>query len=314
MSDILEVQSVYKKFGSREIIKGISFSVKEGEIFGFLGPNGAGKTTTIKMIVGLISPNKGSIKINGHDIQLEREAALSNVGAVVESPELYLYLTGRQNLEQIARFYKNITKADIDNIGNLVGLNGRLDDKVKKYSLGMKQRLGLASSLLSKPKLLILDEPTNGLDPSGIIDLRNLIKKTAKETGTAVFVSSHILSEIQQLCDTVAFIKSGVIQSIEKLNQEEVTELNHQAFETLILVTREKEKCLDALKNISHIESFKLQNENNNISNILISANAGSIPDIILDLSKQNIRIEEIYKKHQQLEDRYMELVKEVNK
>ncbi|KOF55708.1 MULTISPECIES: ABC transporter ATP-binding protein [Clostridium] len=314
MANVLEVTDIHKKLGSSQIIKGISFSVKEGEIFGFLGPNGAGKTTTIKMIVGLLYPNKGTIKINNYDVQAEREKALSSVGAVVENPELYLYLTGRQNLEQVASFYDNITKDDIENIGNLVGLKGRLDDKVKKYSLGMKQRLGLASSLLSKPKLLILDEPTNGLDPSGIIEFRNILKRTAKETNTGIFVSSHILSEIEQLCDTVAFIKSGVIESIESLNKSTINDSKTENFEEFIIKTTEKDKCSESLKNISYISDFKLQSETESPSSFVVKAKAGSIPDIVIDLAKKNIRIEEIYKKHQQLEDRYMELVKGVNK
>ncbi|MFL0253326.1 ABC transporter ATP-binding protein [Clostridium neuense] len=314
MTNVLEVTDIYKKLGSSQIIKGISFSVKEGEIFGFLGPNGAGKTTTIKMVVGLLYPDKGTIKINNYNVQTEREKALSCVGAVVENPELYLYLTGRQNLEQVANFYSNITKDDIEKIGELVGLKGRLDDKVKKYSLGMKQRLGLASSLLSKPKLLILDEPTNGLDPSGIIEFRNILKRTAKETNTGIFVSSHILSEIEQLCDTVAFIKNGVIESIEGLNKSNSDKPHVEDFQEFILKTKEKDKCNDSLKNISYISDFKLQDETESPSSFLIKAKGDSIPDIILDLAKEGIRIEEVYKKHQQLEDRYMELVKGVNK
>lgn len=313
MSNVLEVTDIYKKLGSNQIINGISFSVKEGEIFGFLGPNGAGKTTTIKMIVGLLYPNKGTIKINNYDVQNEREKALSCVGAVVENPELYLYLTGRQNLEQVANFYNNITKDDIEKIGELVGLKGRLDDKVKKYSLGMKQRLGLASSLLSKPKLLILDEPTNGLDPSGIVEFRNILKKVAKEMNTGIFVSSHMLSEIEQLCDTVAFIKNGVIESIEGLDKTNIDNSKIDNFEEFVLKTDEKDKCMENLKNISYIENFKLQSETEGPSSFVIKTKIGSIPDVIFDLAKNGIRIEEVYKKHQQLEDRYMELVKGVN-
>lgn len=312
MSTILEVNDIYKKLGTREIIKGISFSVEEGEIFGFLGPNGAGKTTTIKMIVGLISPDKGDIKIANHNVQLDREEALSNVGAVVESPELYTYLTGRQNLEQVASFYNNITNEDIEKVTDLVGLTGRLDDKVKKYSLGMKQRLGLATALLSKPKLLILDEPTNGLDPSGIVDFRNLIKKTAKEMKTAVFVSSHILSEIEQLCDTVAFIKSGVIQSIEKVNKDTENGEASKKTDSLVLVTGNKDECIEQLNKLSFISNVNLVKEENKLFTLAVVTKTGTIPDIIIELSKANIRIEEIYKKHQQLEDRYMELVKGV--
>lgn len=192
---VLEVKGLKKKLGKREIIKDISFSVEEGEIFGFLGPNGAGKTTTIRMLVGLINPNGGSISICGHDLKNDTEKALKEVGAVVENPELYKYLSGRENLMQIARI-RNIPKTQVDETIKLVGLENRIDDKVRKYSLGMKQRLGLAASLLSNPKLLILDEPTNGLDPSGILDFREVVKKAAKERGMAVFISSHILSEV----------------------------------------------------------------------------------------------------------------------
>ena len=150
--DVLEVKGLKKRLGKREIIKGINFSVKDGEIFGFLGPNGAGKTTTIRMLVGLIAPNEGEIKICGKDVQKEKEEALKNVGAVVENPELYKYLSGRENLMQIARIRK-VSKEEVEELIELVGLKDRIDDKVKKYSLGMKQRLGLAAALIGEPKL-----------------------------------------------------------------------------------------------------------------------------------------------------------------
>ena len=174
---VLEVEGLKKTIGKREIIKDISFSIEEGEIFGFLGPNGAGKTTTIRMLVGLIKPTAGKISICGYDLKKDTESALKEVGAVVENPELYKYLSGRENLMQLARIRK-IPKEEVNEVIKLVGLENRIDDKVKKYSLGMKQRLGLAASLLSSPKLLILDEPTNGLDPSGIIDFREIVKKS----------------------------------------------------------------------------------------------------------------------------------------
>ena len=160
-----------KSIGKNKIIKDLSFEINQGEIFGFLGPNGSGKTTTIRMMVDLISMDSGTIKILGHDITKDREQALAPIGAVVENPELYGYLSGRENLQQIARI-RNIPKSKIDEVVALVGLTGRINDKMRKYSLGMKQRLGLAAALLSDPKLLILDEPTNGLDPTGIIEFR----------------------------------------------------------------------------------------------------------------------------------------------
>lgn len=297
--NVLEVKDVYKKLGKREIIKGISFSVQEGEIFGFLGPNGAGKTTTIRMLVGLISANKGSISIAGHDIKKERVKALSNVGAVVENPEMYTYLSGRKNLMQIAAIRK-VPKKDVEEIIELVELKDRIDDKVKKYSLGMKQRLGLAAALLSKPRLLILDEPTNGLDPTGIMDFRDIVKKAAKETNTAVFISSHILSEIQQLCDTVAFINDGRIQSVESIKEGQL----ERKTETVVIVTQEMSQCSEVLKTLKFVHNIDLKE-----NNIIISCDKNSTSEIIFALAGKKIAVEEVYKKHKELEERYMELV-----
>lgn len=297
--NILEVKDVKKHLGKREIIKGVSFNVKEGEIFGFLGPNGAGKTTTIRMLVGLIAPNSGSIVINGHDMSKEREKALAAVGAVVENPELYTYLSGRENLMQIARIRK-IDKEYVNEIIELVKLKDRIDDKVRKYSLGMKQRLGLAAALIAKPKLLILDEPTNGLDPTGILDFRDIVKKAARETKTAVFVSSHILSEVQALCDTVAFINHGVIQSVESVNGGLVKD----DIENVVLVAHEKDKCVEVLKGLEFVHGVSVDKEI-----IKCNINKGSVPELIFKLTDNKIHIEEIYKKHAELEERYMELV-----
>lgn len=310
MSYVLEVKDLHKALGDREVIKGINFSIGEGEIFGFLGPNGAGKTTTIKMLVGLIKPDSGSIHIMGKNIEKDKIAALKNVGAVVESPELYTYLTGRQNLEQLARIDKNITKYDIQNITEIVGLEDRIDEKVKNYSLGMKQRLGLAEALIGNPKFIILDEPTNGLDPSGIIDFRNIVKKVARETKAAIFISSHILSEIQKLCHTVAFIDDGQIQSIENVN-DNYNEADHttdnpseEKFEQVVIIAMEIEKCINTLQSIDYIKDIKTEG-----NEIHINIKKGSVPYLILNLSKENILIEEIYKKQIRLEDRYLELV-----
>jgi ABC-2 type transport system ATP-binding protein len=299
MNNVLEVKEVYKRLGKREIIKGVSFSVKEGEIFGFLGPNGAGKTTTIRMLVGLIAPNKGSISIVGHDIHKEREKALAAVGAVVENPELYSYLSGRENLMQIARI-RGISKEDVDDVIELVGLKSRIGDKVKKYSLGMKQRLGLAAALMSKPKLLILDEPTNGLDPTGILDFRNIVKKAARERNTAVFVSSHMLSEVQQLCDTVAFINDGLIQSVESISGE----FGVKGIDTVAIVTEEIDKSIEVSSRLSYVKEVSRNDEG-----LIIKMAENNTPELIFALASEKIRIKEVYKKQQGLEERYMELV-----
>ncbi|WP_410768477.1 ABC transporter ATP-binding protein [Fontibacillus sp. BL9] len=205
---VLTVEHLKKRIGKKWIVQDVSFEIKEGEIFGFLGPNGAGKTTTIRMLVDLIRPTEGSVKVCGFEVSREPERALAYVGSIVENPEVYTYLTGWENLEQFARMMNGVDTARIAEVAEMVGLDERIHDKVKTYSLGMRQRLGIAQALLGRPKLMILDEPTNGLDPKGIKELRQFIRSLAEE-GMAVFVSSHLLSEIQLLCDRVAIISRG---------------------------------------------------------------------------------------------------------
>ena len=297
---VLEVKGVKKKLGKREIIKGLDLSVNEGEIFGFLGPNGAGKTTTIRMLVGLISPNEGEIVVCGKSVLSEKEQALKNVGAVVENPELYKYLSGRENLMQIARIRK-VSKEEVEELIDLVGLKDRIDDKVRKYSLGMKQRLGLAAALIGDPKLLILDEPTNGLDPSGIIDFRDVVKKAARERGMAVFISSHILSEVQNLCDRVAFINNGVIKSVEDIHDNSMeTELDSLT----LIVSSDKEQAIKVLKDIGFVNSSTVIDEE-----VHIIMETGKTTELLKVLLKNNVLVEEIYKNRKGLEQRYMELV-----
>ncbi|AVI17444.1 TPA_asm: ABC transporter ATP-binding protein [Listeria monocytogenes] len=211
MERALQVTNLHKKIRKREIIKGISFEVMPGEVFGFLGPNGAGKTTTIRMIVGLIKPTSGTILIGGKDIRKNFTEAMRGLGSIVENPEFYSFLTGQENLAYFARMDSSIKKERIQEVTELVGLEKRIDDRVSTYSLGMRQRLGIAQALLSNPKLLILDEPTNGLDPSGIHEMRDFIRALARNEGISVLVSSHLLSEIELLCDRVAIMTDGTI-------------------------------------------------------------------------------------------------------
>lgn len=298
--NVLEVKSLKKRLGKREIIKDISFSITEGEVFGFLGPNGAGKTTTIRMLVGLIAPNAGDILICGESVLRNKEKALKNVGAVVENPELYKYLSGRENLMQIARIRK-VSKEDVEDLIKLVGLEDRINEKVGKYSLGMKQRLGLAAALLGNPKLLILDEPTNGLDPSGILDFREIVKKAAKERGMAIFISSHILSEVQNLCDRVAFINGGVIKSVEDIKEHSVkTNLDSLT----LSVNANLDSTIDILNELKCVNSAKVHE-----NNIHILIDTGSTNNILKVLIDKKIPIKEIYKDRSELEQRYMELV-----
>lgn len=205
----LSVQHLKKRIGKKEIIKDMTFEVNRGEVFGFLGSNGAGKTTTIRMLVGLIRPTSGVVKICGYDIKKDFIKAMRYVGSIVENPELYKFLSGRENLEQFSRMLGPIDHKRINEVIRLVELEHRIDDQVKTYSMGMRQRLGIAQALLGKPRLLILDEPTNGLDPGGIKELRFFIRRLAHEEQISVFVSSHMLSEIQMMCDRVAIISHG---------------------------------------------------------------------------------------------------------
>lgn len=216
---VLELTQLSKEIKGKKLVKNIDLKVYASEIFGFLGPNGAGKTTTIRMIVGLARPSHGKVSICGHCVENDFSAAMSNVGCIIESPDMYKYLSGLENLNQFAAMDKRITPSRIDEVVKLVGLDHRIHDKVAIYSLGMRQRLGIAQAILSRPKLLILDEPTNGLDPAGIVEFRQLIRKLAYEEGMAVFVSSHILSEVQQMCDTVAIISKGEVVKTAKVSE-----------------------------------------------------------------------------------------------
>jgi ABC-2 type transport system ATP-binding protein len=212
---ILQLRNVTKRIGGKTIIDRLSFDVPKGEVFGFLGPNGAGKTTTIRMMVGLMKITEGEIFIDGQSITSSFEDAIVKVGAIVENPEMYKFLSGYQNLLHFARMVPGVTKERIAEVITLVAMENRIHDKVKTYSLGMRQRLGVAQALLRKPSLLILDEPTNGLDPSGIRELRDYLRKLTREENISVIVSSHLLSEMELLCDRVAIIQGGKLIDVQ---------------------------------------------------------------------------------------------------
>lgn len=216
--DILKISKLSKSIGKKLILDDISFSVLEGEIFGFLGPNGAGKTTTIKIITGLMKPSSGEILVDNNNIEKNPLKAISNIGAIVENPSLYEYLTGLENLKLVAKL-RHVNIDERDEIINEIIPVEALNEKVSKYSLGMKERLAIGCALIGNPKLLILDEPTNGLDPEGIIHLRKVLTKLAKEKNITIFISSHQLNEIQNICNRMAFIKKGKIQSIECMDE-----------------------------------------------------------------------------------------------
>ncbi|PRA08465.1 MULTISPECIES: ABC transporter ATP-binding protein [unclassified Paenibacillus] len=217
---VVRIQGVSKIISSRSLVSDLTLDISPGQVFGFLGPNGAGKTTTIRMMVGLMSISKGDIFISGHSVKNEFEKAVAQVGAIVENPEMYKFLTGYQNLVHFARMSPGVTKERIAETIERVGLTARIHDKVKTYSLGMRQRLGVAQAILHKPKLLVLDEPTNGLDPQGIRELRDYLRQLTQEEGITVFVSSHLLSEMELMCDTVAIIQNGKLIDVRNLRTE----------------------------------------------------------------------------------------------
>lgn len=210
---ILSVHEITKKVKGRYLLNSISFDIEEGTICGLLGPNGAGKTTLIRLLTGLIRPTKGDVFIKGKSIVSNRKQVLQDIGAIVESPIFFPYMTGKENLQNLARLHPQLTvkeqKERVEEVLQIVGLQNRANDKVKTYSLGMKQRLGIAQALLGKPSLLILDEPVNGLDPMGIRDVRELILKMNREDGITILISSHLLDELQKVCNQIVVIQEG---------------------------------------------------------------------------------------------------------
>ncbi|MBD3107359.1 ABC transporter ATP-binding protein [Bacillus sp. AGMB 02131] len=231
MEVTVRLDGVTKRIKNKTIIDDLSFDVFKGEIFGFLGPNGAGKTTTIRMIVGLMKMSEGDVFICGESVKKQFEKAIGHIGAIVENPELYKYLSGYDNLKHYARMSSGVNKERIDEVIKLVGLQQRIHDKVKSYSLGMRQRLGLAQALLHNPKVLILDEPTNGLDPQGIREIRDYLKKLAAEEGMTVIVSSHLLSEMEMMCDRFCIIQNGKLVDIQNVHEESEDEIKNIAIE-----------------------------------------------------------------------------------
>ena len=288
---VLELKNVSKSFGKRKIIDNLNLEVEEGEIYGFLGPNGSGKTTTIKMILRLINSDSGEIKVNGYDTKKQFEKAMECIGAIVENPDLYKYMSGIDNLRLHARI-RNIDEKRIKEVLELVELKGREKDKVGKYSLGMKQRLGLALTLLHRPKVLILDEPTNGLDPAGIKKLRDILKEISHKEGVAVFVSSHILSEMQLMCDRVAVLDNGKIVKVEK-----ISDTNEEKEEAVEIKVRNIEKAVKILK-----EEFNLdvKIENNKIN---ITVRTEKLPEVIKKLAIADTEIQLAIPKEHTLED-----------
>ena len=298
---IISLRNVTKRIGRTTIIDNLTFDVPKGEIFGFLGPNGAGKTTTIRMIVGLISITKGEVLIKGKNFKTEFEQAIRHVGAIVESPEMYKYLSGYQNLVHYARMVPGVTKERIDEVVSLVKLENRIHDKVKKYSLGMRQRLGVAQALLHRPSLLILDEPTNGLDPAGIRELRDYLRHLTRTEGITVVVSSHLLSEMELMCDRVAILQHGRlvdVMPVQHLNR------GYDQEQTYLLQVEPSEQVLVALKEFDGINGVKRTQE----GQVEINTMREQVPDILVMLMENKIRIYGVQMVSRSLEERFLEI------
>lgn len=295
---ILRLNQVRKTIRGKDIVKGLTFDVYPGEVFGFLGPNGAGKTTTIRMMVGLMSISGGDIAIQGTSVAKEPSKAMKHVGAIVENPELYKFLSGYRNLVHFARMIPGITKARIDEVVKLVGLENRIHGKVKTYSLGMRQRLGVAQALLHNPSVLILDEPTNGLDPAGIKELRDYLKKLSHEEGIAVIVSSHLLSEMELMCDRVAIIQHGELVEIQEVAQ--LTKETHTA--VAFQVNRPK----DALRCVSvHFAGAEAELTEDGF---LVLLGMDQVAELNKRLVHEDIQVYGIAKRSKSLEDKFLEM------
>jgi ABC-2 type transport system ATP-binding protein len=286
--------------GRNIVIDNLTFDVPQGEIFGFLGPNGAGKTTTIRMMVGLMKISDGEILIKGKNIKSEFSAAISHVGAIVENPEMYKYLTGYQNLVHFARMVEGVTKERIDEVIKLVKVENRIHDKVKKYSLGMRQRLGVAQALLHRPSLLILDEPTNGLDPAGIRELRDYLRFLTRTERITVIVSSHLLTEMELMCDRVAILQKGKLVDVKPI-QELIG--SHDGTQTYHMEVSSVEQALQIVKEMPGTKDVQIISDR-----LEVVTNRDQIPEIINALMHEDIRVYSAQVVRQSLEDRFLEI------
>lgn len=304
MDNSIEIIGVSKEVNKKRIIDNVSLKVKKGEVFGFLGPNGAGKTTLIRIIVGLISMTEGNVVINGKSIKDEFEEAIKTVGALVESPALYTHLSGYNNLKIFSNMHDNITEKDIDEVLKLVNLDKGIKQKVKNYSLGMKQRLGIAIALLHNPSILILDEPTNGLDPKGIHELRVYLRDLAAKKQITVIVSSHLLSEMELMCDRFAIINNGKIVDIT--SKDMYNNREEEALEYLIDVN-DAIKAFNILKNTYNVSLFE--------NKLKLNVIREHIPTIISELSLKQVKIYSVIPKNNSLEQYYFDVIdgKDIN-
>lgn len=297
----MQLVNLKKTIGNKPIIKGLDFEIRAGEVFGFLGPNGAGKTTTIRMMVGLIDITEGDVLIEGKSIKTDFKGAIQHVGAIVENPEMYPFLSGWKNLKQYARMVEGVTENRIKEVTALVGLDNAIHEKAGRYSLGMRQRLGIAQALLHRPSILILDEPTNGLDPSGIREIRKYIRNLAEKENVAVIVSSHLLTEIELMCDRIGVIKNGELIAIEEVkgavNEEDLKEVYIEV------------EPLDTAK--AYLDSHLGNKVGVGSKELSMSVKREEIPQILKNLMELGISIYGVRVLQATLEDKFFDLIGE---
>lgn len=298
MAAVINVQNLSKQFKEIHAVNGLSFTVNEGDVYGFLGQNGAGKSTTIRMLLSLIKPTGGQIEIFGKNLLTHRSEILKQVGAVIEKPDLYKYLSAYQNLRIFAKMSGvKVTKELLMAQLKMVGLDERAHSKVKTFSQGMKQRLGIAVALVHNPKLIILDEPTNGLDPQGIADMRNLIMRLSKEMGKTVVVSSHLLSEIEIIANRIIIINRG-----KKIVEGNATELLDPA-KTIVQI--ETLNNNDARQQLKQSKWSNVVLESTDV--LCLQMNKADIPALIADMTNMNIGVLSVQPRHS-LEDYFLSL------
>lgn len=300
MIPTLNITSLTKEYGTKKVVNNVTFSVFPGQIFGFVGPNGAGKSTTIRMITGLTPITAGDVRICGYSVQSSYKKAISKVGAMVEMPHIYPYLSGYQNLKLFASFYGKKAISRIPAIVKLVGMENRIKEKVSTYSLGMKQRLGIAQALLNKPSLLILDEPTNGLDPNGIVEMRNILKVLAEKENMAIVISSHNLAELEQTCDVIGLINNGKLIELKTMDEIENIIENNQRVQ---FICNYPNYAGYVLKNKYNINAKVVGNS------IILPLKEKNIANVISFLISKQIKVYGIKKIQKSLEQLYFELL-----
>jgi len=297
---VLKVQDLCKNYSGKEILKNISFEVNEGDVFGFLGPNGSGKTTTIRSVLGLIKKNSGQVIINNYDMDKDFIKGIKEVGAVVETPKFHEYLSGYDNLKLIANLHKELSKSDIEKVLKDVGMWKKSKAKVKTYSLGMKQRLGIAMALLNNPRLVILDEPTNGLDPQGIKEIRDLIIDLAKNKNITFFISTHLLAEVEQICNKVVIIENG--KTLIEGNMDNLLNQDRDKVELICMNTGLAEQIIEKT------EYARVESVNN--ESMMISIEKNRQEELNRQLYDRGICIKYVIPRNQSLEDYFISVTK----